>query len=253
MDELISRNEAIDVVAKWLFDVFGIKASDSSAPSIYKSLKELPSAQPYSKESSVTQKALDTISRQAAIDALSEVAREKFNLSDGFEYYLNGLIDGEVAIRALPSAQPETHEKRTETHGVCLDAIDRRAAIDALDCISGVEEVLRSLPSAQPVAKDINVPVKDCISRQAVFDALDNIKIPRNASWYPYYQQALTAVSKLPSAQPEIIHCRDCKHWREGDAYSYCQKLFNCGVLDVYDYMRAEDDFCSEAERGTDG
>lgn len=47
----------------------------------------------------------------------------------------------------------------------------------------------------------------------------------------------------------DIIRCRDCKHWREGDAYSYCQKLFNCGVLDVYDYMRAEDDFCSLAER----
>jgi len=42
----------------------------------------------------------------------------------------------------------------------------------------------------------------DVISRQAVYDALDNIKIPRNASWYPYYQQALTSVSKLPSAQP---------------------------------------------------
>ena len=69
----------------------------------------------------------------------------------------------EMAINAL-SAQPETHEERTETHGVCLDAIDR----------------------------------------QAVFDALDNIKIPRNASWYPYYQQALTAVSKLPSAQPNL-------------------------------------------------
>ena len=203
----------------------------------------------------------DTISRKAAIDAILAVTgnssvRELYEhvqehgLSDMWSGGVNAAID---IIIAVPSAQPETHEKRTETHGVCLDAIDRRAAIDALDCISGVEEVLRSLPSAQPVAKDINVPVKDCISRQAVFDALDNIKIPRNASWYPYYQQALTAVSKLPSAQPEIIHCRDCKHWREGDAYSYCQKLFNCGVLDVYDYMRAEDDFCSEAERGTDG
>ena len=43
----------------------------------------------------------------------------------------------------------------------------------------------------------------DLISRQAAIDALDNIKIPCNASWYPYYQQALTAVSKLPSVQPE--------------------------------------------------
>ena len=30
------------------------------------------------------------------------------------------------------------------------DTISRQAAIDALDCINGTEEVLRSLPSAQP-------------------------------------------------------------------------------------------------------
>ena len=30
------------------------------------------------------------------------------------------------------------------------DTIYRRDAIDALDCINGIEEVLRSLPSAQP-------------------------------------------------------------------------------------------------------
>ena len=41
---------------------------------------------------------------------------------------------------------------------------------------------------------------KDMISRQAVMDALNNIEIPRNASWYQYYQQALTAVDKLPPA-----------------------------------------------------
>lgn len=31
-----------------------------------------------------------------------------------------------------------------------MDLIERQAEIDALDCINGVEEVLRSLPSAQP-------------------------------------------------------------------------------------------------------
>ena len=30
------------------------------------------------------------------------------------------------------------------------DLISRRAAIDALDCINGAEEVLRALPSVQP-------------------------------------------------------------------------------------------------------
>lgn len=49
----------------------------------------------------------DLISRQAAIDALARTAREKFNLSDEFGHYLAGLMDGENAIRQLPSAQPE--------------------------------------------------------------------------------------------------------------------------------------------------
>lgn len=67
------------------------------------------------------------------------------------------------------------------------------------------------------------------------------------------FADCIKTIEILPSAQPEIIHCKDCKHWREGGAYSYCQILFNCGVLDVYDYMRAEDDFCSLAERREDG
>ena len=55
----------------------------------------------------------------------------------------------------------------------------------------------------------------DLIERHAAIDALDNIKIPRNASWYPYYQQALTAMSRLPSAQPEPLDewCTDCKEY----------------------------------------
>ena len=57
---------------------------------------------------------------------------------------------------------------------------------------------------------------------------------------------------QLPPAQPEIIRCKDCKHWREGTAFSYCDKLYGMGVLDALDYMVAEDDYCSMAERRTD-
>lgn len=65
-----------------------------------------------------------------------------------------------------------------------------------------------------------------------------------------WIEQVIERLRNDPEAEwVEVIRCKDCKHWREGDAYSYCQKLFNCGVLDVYDYMRAEDDFCSLAER----
>ena len=51
----------------------------------------------------------------------------------------------------------------------------------------------------------------------------------------------------------ELIRCKDCKYWREGTVYLYCDKLFGMGVLDAYDYMTDEDDFCSMAERRTDG
>ena len=49
----------------------------------------------------------DCISRQAAIEALARVARKMFTLSDEFNHYLAGLMDGENAIRQLPSVQPE--------------------------------------------------------------------------------------------------------------------------------------------------
>ena len=70
-------------------------------------------------------------------------------------------------IMRFPSAQPETHEERTETHGVCLDTISRKEAIDALDKIFPADpmrndytqgitcgaalatEYIKQLPSAQ--------------------------------------------------------------------------------------------------------
>jgi len=101
----------------------------------------------------------------------------------------------------------------------------------------------------------------DLISRQVAIDALTRkmVSIPTAGEKdlmgdvNRIRAEDISVIRRLPSSQPEIIHCQNCKHWREGDAYSYCQKLFNCGVLDVYDYMRAEDDFCSLAERRTDG
>ena len=43
--DVIYRQEAIDAVAKWFYDVFGIKESDGTA-TIFKRLRDLPPAQP---------------------------------------------------------------------------------------------------------------------------------------------------------------------------------------------------------------
>ena len=43
MDDLISRQAAIDALAKWFYEVFGIRESDGTA-TIFKRLRKLPTA-----------------------------------------------------------------------------------------------------------------------------------------------------------------------------------------------------------------
>ena len=96
-------------------------------------------------------------------------------------------------------------------------------------------------------------PCGDTISRQAAIDALTALEEPApTARHLSGIYDCEDAIKALPSAQPEIIRCKDCKHWRAGTAFSYCDKLYGMGVLDALDYMVAEDDYCSMAERRTD-
>ena len=86
----------------------------------------------------------DPIERQAAIDAfLTELTkRERKNLLHTWSTVEVKCFVADM-LEKMPSAQPEP----------CEDAVSRQAAIDALDCINGVEEVLRSLPPVQPERK----------------------------------------------------------------------------------------------------
>ena len=62
------------------------------------------------------------------------------------------------------TAQAETHDKRTETHGVCLDVISRQAAIEALNRIGSLdtyadreyaESIFEEIPSVQPDYQEV--------------------------------------------------------------------------------------------------
>ena len=94
----------------------------------------------------------------------------------------------------------------------------------------------------------------DLISRQAAIDAMcERCRQDNPDTNACDICDDMEILKNIPSAQPEIIRCKDCKHWREGTTtYSYCDKLFRMGVLDIYDYMTTEDEFCSNAERRTD-
>ena len=90
-----------------------------------------------------------------------------------------------------------------------------------------VSEAINS--SAQPNVLDTNVG--DMVSRQAAIDALDVLcqehryKIPGkwetysqyNEAWQDALDRAEGAIGNLPSAQHEIIRCRDCKEYYAHD------------------------------------
>lgn len=70
-------------------------------------------------------------------------------------------------------------------------------------------------------------------------------------------------LERLPSAQPEIIRCKDCKHWRQQTNYQGAPLSFGfCESDDMWQslygetyevYIETDDDFyCGYAERRTD-
>lgn len=96
--------------------------------------------------------------------------------------------------------------------------------------------------------------MKDLIERQAAIDAMAELQGRASTkAELKGISKAWKWIKKLPSAQPDIIHCKDCKHWRDGIGFYYCDKLYGMGVLNMYDYMKTEDEYCSMAERRTDG
>ena len=67
--------------------------------------------------------------------------------------------------------------------------------------------------------------MNDLIERQAAIDALDGeIEVIGQANAkavLKYTQMVSDRIKALPSAQPEIIRCKDCKHWHEDVANNF--------------------------------
>ena len=92
----------------------------------------------------------------------------------------------------------------------------------------------------------------ELISRQAAIDAA----ALSAAEWDGMYVQDINgrireALEKLSSAQPEIVRCKECKHYQFADNRAFGMPVKMCewfGFEDVDD-----DDFCSRAERRQDG
>ena len=88
--------------------------------------------------------------------------------------------------------------------------------------------------------------MSDLIDRQAAIDALTEYGNGRTV--YIGVEEAVRRIEQLPSAQSEIVRCKDCKHHSHdaGHGYDWCNRT--SGVFRV-----KPEDFCSRAERRTDG
>ena len=122
------------------------------------------------------------------------------------------------------------------------ELISRQAAIDALDCINGAEEVLKALPSVQPEQQSFSCGQEnDMISRQDAIEAI--LAVTGNSSVRELYEHvqehglsdmwsggvnaAIDIIIAVPSAQPEIVRCKDCKYQDKGENESESWNL--CG------------------------
>jgi len=80
-------------------------------------------------------------------------------------------------------------------------------------------------------------PCEDTISRQAAIDLLKQMR--KDGDMIPWEGKDVFArIRKLPSAQPEIIRCKDCKYHYKG-------------ICPIERYFSL-DGFCGRAERRTE-
>lgn len=101
----------------------------------------------------------------------------------------------------------------------------------------------------------------DTISRQAAIETLFAMLNLDYLDGYKYLEK----LEQLPSAQQEIIRCKNCKHWRQQTNYQGAPLSFGfCESDDMWrslygetyevSHIDTDDDFyCGYAERRTDG
>lgn len=105
----------------------------------------------------------------------------------------------------------------------------------------------------------------DLISRQDAIDIVQGyaeqlqryIGMPNDSEVYAYARRLLLSIDRyikaLPSAQPEIIRCKDCKYWQDQEdgvvEVPICARPENKFDKHPMIMIIGKDGFCSFAER----
>ena len=100
-------------------------------------------------------------------------------------------------------------------------------------------------PVSEAQCANQNAQSADTISRQ---DAIDEIR-----EWKSRMTTdgMIDRIKALPSAQPEIIRCKDCKWHKKEIGWNRIEYMV-CDKSVINKPIRNDDDFCSRAERRTD-
>ena len=85
------------------------------------------------------------------------------------------------------------------------DLISRQAAIDALDCTNGTEEVLRSLPSAQPERKTGQWIFEE---HKRLVDETDDGYVYRTEKWWLCSECGYAKGYQI--SKPSSNYCENC-------------------------------------------
>ena len=98
--------------------------------------------------------------------------------------------------------------------------------------------------------------MSDLIERQAAINTAQVMYERCDENIEDYRDLMVESLKVLPSAQPEIIRCKDCKHYVIhtffGRSQGWCERL--CDEFDKSLARGTEaDDYCSRAERREDG
>lgn len=104
--------------------------------------------------------------------------------------------------------------------------------------------------------------MSDLIEKQAAIDALERTKEkdPKGdiASFYnTITDNKIAVIEALPSVQPEVIRCKDCKNQekffhKDGRRKDGGYYIYGCSLAEGYSHVCLDDDYCSRAERRTD-
>lgn len=117
--------------------------------------------------------------------------------------------------------------------------LERSIGKSIIEILDDVGEDVGKLPSA--LGTNLAEVGTDCISRQAAIDLLKQMR--KDGDMIPWEGKDVFArIRKLPSAQPDIIRCRNCK-FASGDS-RICMQFGHSPIGEL--------DFCAWAERRTD-